>query len=111
LVSGQSDAGLRDAYDPTRRDSRGNAEPQSGDLAGPKEALDRVSIPKETLDRIAETISPRSSLIISDEALSSETGQGTEFVLLLSGEPQGGYRRPGGSPHWSSGFAGPYFTW
>ena len=124
LVSGQSDAGLHDAYDPTRRDSRGNVEPLSGDLGGAKEALDRVSIPQEILDRIAETISPRSSLIISDEALSSETGQGTGFVVLLSGEPQGGiknrrrgpevevrYRRPGGTPHWSSGFAGPYFTW
>jgi hypothetical protein len=124
LVSGQSDAGLRDAYDPTRRDSRANVEPLSGDLGGAKEALDRVSIPQEILDRIADTISPRSSLIISDEPLSSETGQGTGFVVLLSGEPQGGiknrrrgpevevrYRRPGGTPHWSSGFAGPYFTW
>ena len=122
LVSGQSDAGLRDAHDPTRRDSRGNVEPLSGDPASAREALDRVSIPQETLDRIAETISPRSSLIISDEALSSETGQGTGFVVLLSGEPQGGiknrrhspevevrYRRPGGSP-WSSRFASPYFT-
>ena len=61
-------------------------------FSGAKEALDRVSIPQETLDRIAETISPRSSLIISDEALSSETGQGTGFVVLLSGEPQGGIR-------------------
>jgi hypothetical protein len=77
LVGGQSDAGLRDTYDPTRGDSRGNVGPRSGDLASAKEALDRVSIPQETLDRIAETISPRSSLIISDEPLSSETGQGT----------------------------------
>ena len=30
-----------------------------------------------------------SSLIISDEALSSETGKDTEFVVILSGEPQG----------------------
>jgi hypothetical protein len=98
-----------------RADSRGNGEPLSGDLADAKEALDRVSIPQETLDRIAETISPGSSLIISDEALSSETGQGTGFVVLLSGEPQGNiknrrrgpevevrYRRPGGSPFWNS---------
>jgi hypothetical protein len=41
--------------------------------------------------------SARSSLIISDEELSSETGKGTDFVVLLSGEPQGGItsrRRP-----------------
>ena len=42
------------------------------------------------LDRIAPTASPRSSLIISDEALSPETGKGTEFVAVLSNEPQGG---------------------
>ena len=34
-------------------------------------------------------VSPRSSLIVSDEGLSSETGNGTDFVVLLSGEPQG----------------------
>ena len=56
LVSGQSDAGLGDAYDPTRRDSPGNVEPRSGDLASAKEALDRVSIPEETLDRIADDL-------------------------------------------------------
>jgi hypothetical protein len=108
---------------PVRGDSRENAELRSDDLAGAKEALDRVSIPQEALDRIAETISPRSSLIISDEPLSSETGQGTEFVVLLSGEPQGGikdrrhspevevhYRRPG-VPYGSSRSAGPYFNW
>ena len=33
--------------------------------------------------------SVRSSLIISDEELSSETGNATDFVLVLSGEPQG----------------------
>jgi hypothetical protein len=124
LVGGLSDAGSRETDDPPRRASHGNVEPQSGDLAGAKEALERVSIPQETLDRIAETISPRSSLIISDEALSSETGQGTGFVVLLSGEPQGGIknrrrspevevrnRRSGGPPYWSSRFVGPYFTW
>ena len=33
--------------------------------------------------------SPRSSLIISDEPLSTETGKDTEFVVIMSGEPQG----------------------
>ena len=66
------------------------------DSEGAKAALDRITIPQDTLDFIAERVSPRSSLIISDEALSSETGKGTEFVVTLSGEPQGGlkYRRP-----------------
>jgi hypothetical protein len=35
-------------------------------------------------------IDPRHiSLIISDEAISSETGSNTDFVVLMSGEPQG----------------------
>jgi L,D-transpeptidase catalytic domain len=61
-----------------------------------KAALDRITIPQATLDFIEERVSTRSSLIISDEALSSETGKDTEFVVLLSGEPQGGvkFRRP-----------------
>jgi hypothetical protein len=35
---------------------------------------------------------PRSSLITSDEPLSSETSNGTRFVVLMSGEPQGGIK-------------------
>ena len=37
-------------------------------------------------------VSPRSSLIVTDEPLSPETGKGTDFVVLLSGEPQGGIK-------------------
>jgi hypothetical protein len=87
-------------------------------------ALDRVVIPQDALDRIAG-IAPRSSLIVTDEALSSETGKGTDFVVLLSGEPQGGIksrrRSPGTEfgyasprdrlPYWRSPFAGPFSTW
>ncbi|HEY6256997.1 MAG TPA: L,D-transpeptidase family protein [Xanthobacteraceae bacterium] len=87
---------------------------------GEKEALERITIPQDALDRIAGMVSPRSSVIISDEALSSETGKGTEFVVLMSGEPQGGikFRRHGPEtvryersrdrlPFWRS----PYFFW
>jgi hypothetical protein len=42
------------------------------------------------LDRFAPSAAVRSSLIISDEPLSSETGEGTEFVAVLSDAPQGG---------------------
>ena len=55
-----------------------------------KTALDRITIPPEVLDRIAPTAGPRSSLIISDEGLSNETGKGTDFIAVLSNEPQGG---------------------
>ena len=88
--------------------------------ASANNALERIVIPPDALDRIAG-IGPRSSLIVTDEALSSETGKGTDFVVLLSGEPQGGiksrrrdpeaeftYARPrdGRSP-----FGGSFSTW
>jgi hypothetical protein len=52
-------------------------------------ALDRIVLSPE-VRRLTETASARSSLIISDEELSSETGKGTDFVVLLNGEPLGG---------------------
>ncbi|WOH51603.1 L,D-transpeptidase [Bradyrhizobium sp. sBnM-33] len=66
----------------------------NGDNA--KAALDRITIPQEVLDRIAPTALPRSSIVVSDEPLSSETNYRTEFVAVLSTEPQGGFvtRRP-----------------
>jgi hypothetical protein len=61
-----------------------------------KDALDRVTIPQDVLDRIAPTTLPRSSIIVSDEPLSSETNYRTEFVAVLNNQPQGGFlmRRP-----------------
>jgi L,D-transpeptidase-like protein len=56
-----------------------------------KSALDRVTIPQEVLDRVAPTALPRSSIIVSDEPLSSETNHRTEFVAVLSNHPQGGF--------------------
>jgi hypothetical protein len=51
-------------------------------------------MPQETMDRINDLVSPGSSLIISDEAMSNkETGEATDFVVLMSGEPQGGTAR------------------
>lgn len=60
----------------------------SGDNA--KDALNRVTIPQEVLDRVASTALPRSSIIISDEPLHSETNYRTEFVVVLNDQPQGG---------------------
>jgi L,D-transpeptidase catalytic domain len=56
-----------------------------------KDALDRITIPQDVLDRIAPTVLPRSSIIVSDEPLSSETNYRTEFVAVLSNQPQGGF--------------------
>src|SRR3954467_3248271 len=65
-----------------------------------KNALDRITIPQEVLDRIAPTALPRSSIIISDEPLSSETNYRPEFVAVLSNQPQGGFitRKPTAPP-------------
>jgi len=61
-----------------------------------KDALDRITIPQDVLDRIAPTALPRSSIIVSDESLSRETNYRTEFVAVLNNQPQGGFlmRRP-----------------
>lgn len=48
------------------------------------EALDRVSIPAEALEKIAAIIAPGGSLLISDHGLSGwETGKGTDFIVPL----------------------------
>jgi L,D-transpeptidase catalytic domain len=95
------------------------------DAADAKSALDRIVIPQEVLDQIAPAASPRSSMIISDEALSRETSKGTEFVAVLSNEPQGGlamrrrspatqfgYARQRERPYdWGSTFGAPFSRW
>ena len=63
-----------------------------------KDALDRVTFPKEVLDRIAPTALPGSSITISDEPLSSETNYRTEFVVVLNNQPQGGFLNRARSP-------------
>lgn len=65
-----------------------------------KDALDRIAIPQEVWDRIGPTAVPRSSIIISDEPLSAETNYRTEFVAVLSNQPQGGFitRKPTAPP-------------
>ena len=46
------------------------------------EALDRVQMPKEAVDRINELLIPGSSLVIADDGLGRETGRATEFIVL-----------------------------
>jgi hypothetical protein len=125
LNGGHADAGSDKPHGATRGQRGQDVEPTATDPGGAKAALDRITIPQDALDRIAGIASPRSSLIISDEALSSETGKDTEFVVLMSGEPQGGikFRRRGPEtkvryerprervPSWRSPFTGPYSTW
>jgi hypothetical protein len=88
-----------------------------------KDALDRITIPQDVLDRIAPTAAPRSSIIISDEPPNREQNYRTEFVVVLNNQPQGGLaiRKPasdmvardlGGYGYYGNGYArqygGPY---
>jgi hypothetical protein len=59
------------------------------DVGTAKAALDRIGFGQEALDIIADVVWPGSSLIISDEGPSRETGKDTDFVVVMSGEPQG----------------------
>src|SRR5215472_10110902 len=59
--------------------------------ADARSALERIVIPQEVLDRLP-AVGTRSSLIVTDEPLSPETSKGTDFVVILSGEPQGGIK-------------------
>jgi hypothetical protein len=119
LNGGHADAGADEPHGPMRGRRGQVVEPMATDPGGARAALDRIALPQDVLDRIAGIASPRSSLIISDEVLSSETGKDTEFVVLMSGEPQGGikFRRRGPEtkvryerPRDRLPFAGPYST-
>jgi hypothetical protein len=125
LESGGPNGGAAAPPGPMRGHSGRDGEQISTDPTAAKAALDRIAIPQDVLDRISGIVSVRSSLIISDEALSSETGKGTEFVVVMSGEPQGGikfrrrsletaarYDRSRDRPlYWRTPFAGPFSTW
>ena len=45
-------------------------------------ALERLDIPAETAERLATMLIPGSSLIVSDNGIGGETGQGTDFIVL-----------------------------
>ena len=63
--------------------------PARTDVAAAGAALDRIALTQEARDLISEVVLPGSSLIVSDEGLSRETGKDTDFVVVMSGEPQG----------------------
>jgi hypothetical protein len=97
LKGGHGDTRVAAARDAAR--GAPDVEPAPADVSGAKAALDRIAIPADVADRIAEMISPRSSVIVSDEALSPETGKGTEFVVIMNDEPQGGIKHRNLSSH------------
>jgi lipoprotein-anchoring transpeptidase ErfK/SrfK len=50
----------------------------------PAEALDRLTIPADTMTRITEALSTGGSIIVSDQGIGAgETGEGTDFIVSL----------------------------
>ena len=93
VVSMYRNATNIEPYMPMKRVSTNatkQADPAPADVAGAQAALDRLVVPREAAYRISEVVLPGSSLIISDEGPSIETGKDTDFVIFISGEPQGG---------------------
>jgi L,D-transpeptidase catalytic domain len=76
-------AGLVEQRD-SRRKSREPSRPaiQLKSPSSAAEALDRIQMPKDAVDRISELLIPGSSLVIADEGLGRETGRYTEFIVL-----------------------------
>ncbi|MGC2080268.1 MAG: L,D-transpeptidase [Xanthobacteraceae bacterium] len=78
-------------YVEERRDRHGRVrrreveEERAGDTPPPQDpaqVLARMEIPPEVRDAIAQMIIPGSSLIISDQGLGDETGEGTDFIVV-----------------------------
>jgi L,D-transpeptidase catalytic domain len=84
------EAGVEPPAPPAKGKSKARAEPAPANAAGAEAALARIVIPVEATARISQVVLPGSSLIISDEGPSVETGKDTDFVVVMSGEPQGG---------------------
>jgi hypothetical protein len=73
------------AWSPKGKQSRESAakplvDPPSPQM--PQEALARIQIPQEVIDQISQMIVPGSSLIVSDQGLGEETGEGTDFIVV-----------------------------
>ncbi|HXQ84611.1 MAG TPA: L,D-transpeptidase, partial [Xanthobacteraceae bacterium] len=66
-----------------RRDQDG--EKPAGQLPPPQtpqQALARIDIPQDVVDHISEMMVPGSSLVVSDQGLGDETGDGTDFIVV-----------------------------
>jgi lipoprotein-anchoring transpeptidase ErfK/SrfK len=75
---------VRDRYGRVRR-VRVEEPAVAADLGPPETAqgaLARIQIPQDVIDQISRLIVPGSSLTISDQGLGSETGDGTDFIVV-----------------------------
>jgi hypothetical protein len=91
VVSLAGEAPKHVRYVEERRDRHGRVrrreieEERAGDTPppqGPAQVFARIEIPPEVRDAITQMIIPGSSLIISDQGLGDETGEGTDFIVV-----------------------------
>ncbi|MGA8770969.1 MAG: L,D-transpeptidase family protein, partial [Rhodomicrobium sp.] len=90
VVSMYKNATAIEPYSEAKPASKKRHEAAPADVTGARNALQRLVIPQEALDHISAPLLPGSSLIVSDEETSGETGKDTDFIVYMSGEPQGG---------------------
>jgi len=88
-LPGEPPKAKRDAGNDRRATRRGRREEPVqrpvGELPPPQtpaEALARIDIPQDAIDRISALIVPGSSLVVSDQGLGEETGEGTDFIVV-----------------------------
>ncbi len=89
-VSMYKDATAIEPYSEAKRKSKKHREPKPADVTGARNAMQRLVIPQEALGHISGALLPGSSLIVSDEVTNGETGKDTDFIVFMSGDPQGG---------------------
>jgi hypothetical protein len=80
--------------EPNARAKQGSAIARHGqglpaDTAAAEAALRRLTLTDESIERISEVVLPGSSLIVTDELPSVETGKDTDFVVFMPADPQG----------------------
>jgi L,D-transpeptidase catalytic domain len=104
--------------EPVEQPRRGRARSTAAvptDTAAAGAALDRITMTPEALDIITDVVLPESSLIVSDEGPSRETGKDTDFVVVMSQEPQGALkirqREPAPMDPFDRSSRGPPFFW
>src|SRR3569623_1629324 len=68
-----------------RKHHRGESDRATVEVAlpSPSAALDRITLPDDAMQKLAEAAMPGDSLIVSDLGLGGETGLGTDFIVPL----------------------------
>ncbi len=85
IPSGYSRAAESKHSEPRRKgrnEHASRAVDEQPSLLSPSAALDRIVIPPDVTERIAQMMMPGSSLIVSDNKLSDETDESTDFIVI-----------------------------